>query len=87
MVRITISISIAMLASVILTFAHSSEQSTGIRIVGITDGSTYTEFVKARWYPENAKATLKKNAKKPVPFENGSKISENGRCGQMAMFL
>lgn len=87
MVRITISIGIAMLASAILSFAHSSAQYTGIRVVGITDRSSYTEFVKARWYPENAKATLKKNAKKPVPFENGSKISENGRCGLMAFFV
>ena len=77
--RIAVSVCFLMLASVILTLPLRSAQSTEIRIVGVTDGSTYTEFVKPRWYSKNAKATLKKNAEKPVPFENGSKIADNGR--------
>lgn len=76
-----ISFYIALILCIIAnSHAHShAESSVPIRILGVTSGSVYTDFVKPRWYDKGpVEATLKRDSGTPKPFVNGQKITENG---------
>ena len=50
-----------------------------ISIFGVTDGSTYTSFIKPKWYNPLVQATLARNSESPLEFTSGAKISDDGR--------
>ena len=60
--------------------AFSQEALSPVKIIGVTDGSVYTGFVKPRWYDDEGTiaATLRRDSGTPEPFVNGQKITENG---------
>lgn len=68
-----------LLLAALVVFPSFSVYADEIRVLGVTDGSKYTEYVNPRWYAKDVQATLSKNDGKPVPFENGGKITDNGR--------
>ncbi|MFC1505048.1 hypothetical protein ACFL5W_00885 [Thermodesulfobacteriota bacterium] len=48
------------------------------RIIGVTEGSVYNDFVRIYWFDAGASATLSKDSGIPVVYEEGSKIEANG---------
>ena len=61
-----------------LSTGHSTETGETPRVVGVTEGSFYTDYVQAYWYPRDSVATLAKDGTAPVSISFGQKIIDDG---------
>ena len=74
--KLLISVALSMFTTLLVWPYDSSGDN--IKILGITEGSIYTEFVNPRWYQNSLKAQLKKNDGRFEYLSNGQKIFEDG---------